>query len=224
MVISQAEAVIFFISSTSIGSAKRQLSCWRIDALRPARRMVPMEGTDFLAQNNHQDVGILLMFLRSHNLPTAEFMIANGLTKTLGWPRKASVSRTTRHERVRLRRTSSPPKPSPRGRTLPLEREGEDPFSDLFRVHPTVPRFTAEPSVSLFDKTPVFTVARSSYLSFLDRPGSFILSCFTFLYGIKDRMCEMAFKRPRRLSSERTMYQRAKAAARMSNRQWSATA
>ncbi len=47
-----------------------------------------MQGADFLAQNNHQDVGILLMFLRSHNLPTAEFMIANGLTKTLGWPRK----------------------------------------------------------------------------------------------------------------------------------------
>jgi hypothetical protein len=73
----------------------------------------------------------------------------------VGLAPEASVSRTTRHDRVRLRRTSSPPKPSLRGRTLPLEREGEDPFSDLFRVHPTVPPFTAEPSVSLFDKTPV---------------------------------------------------------------------
>jgi hypothetical protein len=45
----------------------------------------PLDEINALTVPNHQDVLVLLTFLRGNNGPDARFMIANGLTKTLGW-------------------------------------------------------------------------------------------------------------------------------------------
>src|SRR5437868_4335696 len=50
-------------------------------------------------------------------------------------------------------------------------------------------------------------VSWSSYLFLFDRLGSVISLRGTFLYGIKDKICDMQFNRARRLLSDRTIYQ-----------------